>query len=99
VLATWEACANAIEHAADPTSDYIRVHAKLEDSVVRVVVEDTGRWVRTDPREDRGLGLRLIRALMSDVEISEGADGTRIAFEKKLAGESVSVREATRATR
>jgi serine phosphatase RsbU (regulator of sigma subunit)/anti-sigma regulatory factor (Ser/Thr protein kinase) len=98
VLATWEACANAIEHAADPRADHISVHAELDDSLVRVVVEDTGRWVEPGPREDRGLGLRLIHALMSRVEISEGRDaGTRIAFEKRLVDEPVPVREARRA--
>jgi serine phosphatase RsbU (regulator of sigma subunit)/anti-sigma regulatory factor (Ser/Thr protein kinase) len=94
VLATWEACANAIEHAADPTADHIRVHAELDDSVVRVVVEDSGRWVDRDPREDRGLGLRLIHALVSNVDISKGREGTRIAFEKGLDG-AAPVRAAT----
>ena len=97
VLATWEACANAIEHADDPTSDHITVRAEIDDSVVRVSVEDTGRWVDRDPRDDRGLGLRLIHALVSNVDISKGRNGTRIAFEKKLAGDAEALPEPTRA--
>ena len=85
VLATWEACANAIEHAVDPTHDHITVHAEVEDSLVRVVVEDTGSWGSPSVREDRGLGLRLISSLVSSVDISQGDTGTRITVEKALA--------------
>jgi serine phosphatase RsbU (regulator of sigma subunit)/anti-sigma regulatory factor (Ser/Thr protein kinase) len=84
VLATWEACANAIEHASDPTHDHITVHAQSEDSVVRVMVEDTGTWGPAAAREDRGLGLLLIDALASSVEISQAATGTRITIEKAI---------------
>ena len=82
VLATWEACANAIEHAIDPTDDRITVHAEVEGSLVRVAVEDTGRWGSPILREDRGLGLRLIESLVSSVVISPGDEGTRVTFEK-----------------
>ena len=82
VLATWEACANAIEHAVDPTHDHITVHAEVEGSLVRVVVEDTGTWGSVAIREDRGFGLRLINSLASSVDISQAADGTRITVEK-----------------
>jgi anti-sigma regulatory factor (Ser/Thr protein kinase) len=84
VLATWEACANAIEHAVDPTHDHITVHAEAEDSLVRIVVQDTGSWGSPSLREDRGLGLRLINSLVSSVDISQGEDGTRITVEKAL---------------
>jgi serine phosphatase RsbU (regulator of sigma subunit)/anti-sigma regulatory factor (Ser/Thr protein kinase) len=85
VLATWEACANAIEHAVDPSAEHITVHAEVVDSVVRVVVEDTGTWGAPSQKEDRGLGLRLIRSLMSSVDIVESDEGTRISFEKPIA--------------
>ncbi len=85
VLATWEACANAIEHAVDPMSDHFTVHAEVEDSLVRVVVEDTGTWGSPSVREDRGLGLRLMESLSSSVVITEGEAGTRITVEKVIA--------------
>ena len=84
VLATWEACANAIEHAADPSDDVITLLAELEEAVVRVVVQDAGHWTSPEARADRGLGLELIRTLMSSVHIDQGNGGTRITIEKLL---------------
>jgi GAF domain-containing protein/anti-sigma regulatory factor (Ser/Thr protein kinase) len=84
VLAVWEACANAIEHAADPGEDSIEVHAELRDSRVRIAVDDTGRWTPPTERVDRGLGLRLIYASMSSVDIVSREVGTRVTFEKVL---------------
>jgi serine phosphatase RsbU (regulator of sigma subunit)/anti-sigma regulatory factor (Ser/Thr protein kinase) len=85
VLATWEACANAIEHAVDPTADVVSVRASLDDSRVRVVVKDSGTWAPDSLREDRGLGLRLIEALSSSFEVSQDGDGTTVTLEKELA--------------
>ena len=62
VLAAWEACANAIEHAQDPGKDFVRLVATVADSRVRVVIEDTGRWSPQEDRPDRGLGLQLMSA-------------------------------------
>ena len=84
VLATWEACANAIEHAREPGSDFISVHAEVTSSTVRVRVEDTGSWTPPADRVDRGLGLRLMDSLMSSVEITPSDRGTLVTFEKLL---------------
>jgi GAF domain-containing protein/anti-sigma regulatory factor (Ser/Thr protein kinase) len=84
VLAAWEACANAIEHAQDPGSDAVRVTAALDDSRVRIVVEDSGRWAPQADRPDRGLGLHLMRTLMSSVDIDTGDEGTRVTLERTL---------------
>jgi serine phosphatase RsbU (regulator of sigma subunit)/anti-sigma regulatory factor (Ser/Thr protein kinase) len=85
VLAVWEACANSIEHAVDPKQDYVDVRAELFDSRMKIVVEDTGRWAPPTERVDRGLGLRLIHAAMSSVDVESGEAGTRVTFEKTLA--------------
>jgi serine phosphatase RsbU (regulator of sigma subunit)/anti-sigma regulatory factor (Ser/Thr protein kinase) len=85
VLASWEACANAIEHARDPGEESVRIRAELEQSVVRIVVEDTGQWAPPSDRFDRGLGIRLMNALMSTVEIVRGDTGTRVTLEKEIA--------------
>ena len=84
VLATWEACANAIEHAVDPTERTVRVRASLDDSLIRVVVADTGAWAPYAVRRDRGLGLRLMRALASSVEVVQHTEGTTVTVEKAL---------------
>jgi serine phosphatase RsbU (regulator of sigma subunit)/anti-sigma regulatory factor (Ser/Thr protein kinase) len=85
VLAVWEACANAIEHAVDPRENRIEVRADVLDSRVRIAVEDTGGWLAPTEREDRGLGLRLIYASMSSVDVVSDDAGTRVTFEKALA--------------
>ena len=85
VLAVWEACANAIEHALDPREDFVEIRADMRDGHVRIAVEDTGRWTPPSERDDRGLGLRLIRASMSSVKVEPGETGTRVTFEKALA--------------
>jgi anti-sigma regulatory factor (Ser/Thr protein kinase) len=86
VLATWEACANSIEHALDPDQNYVEVSAEITDSRVRISVEDTGSWTPPTERTDRGLGLRLMQAAMTSVDIASGDTGTRVTFEKELAG-------------
>jgi anti-sigma regulatory factor (Ser/Thr protein kinase) len=84
VLATWEACANAIEHPGGDGGDSVSLTATLDDSRVRIAVEDSGRWKPPAETPDRGLGLRLIRSLMSSVDVTADEGGTRVTFEKVL---------------
>ncbi len=86
VLATWEACANAIEHPVDTTDELVTVRVALTDSIVRVEIEDSGRWASASERTDRGLGLVLMRSLSSAVDIDNPNGGTRVVLEKKIAG-------------
>jgi serine phosphatase RsbU (regulator of sigma subunit)/anti-sigma regulatory factor (Ser/Thr protein kinase) len=86
VLAAWEACANAVEHAREPSEDSIVFGAQLDELAVRITVEDTGQWRPETTGTDRGLGLRLVRGLMSSVEIETGERGTRVVLAKKIAG-------------
>jgi serine phosphatase RsbU (regulator of sigma subunit)/anti-sigma regulatory factor (Ser/Thr protein kinase) len=88
ILATWEACANAVEHAHDPVEDFFSVDATIDDHTIRVTVLDSGVWIPVTERADRGLGLKLIRSLMSSVDIETGHGGTRITLEKTLARDS-----------
>ncbi len=85
VLAAWEACANAVEHAQQPAQDVIRFSAELDELGLRISIEDTGSWTPESTRADRGLGLRLVRGLMSTVEIEKGEGGTRVVLGKALA--------------
>jgi GAF domain-containing protein/anti-sigma regulatory factor (Ser/Thr protein kinase) len=90
VLAAWEACANAVEHPQG-TSDTATfgIRAELDDSTVLVTVSDPGSWLAEAERPDRGLGLHLIRSVMSSVEIDSGESGTRVRLEKLLTGQRV----------
>lgn len=80
-LAVDEACANVIEHAygSDDTHE-VTVKATLDSEQVEIMIEDTGRGF--DPsaveeinleqlasrRKSGGLGMRLIRSVMDEVQ-------------------------------
>jgi GAF domain-containing protein/anti-sigma regulatory factor (Ser/Thr protein kinase) len=97
LLAAWEICANAIEHAGEPTHDTVRVRASVDANRVRIVVDDTGRFVQSTARLDRGLGLRLAEQLASTLEIDAGELGTSVALEKVLPEGDETLRTARRA--
>jgi len=84
VLATWEACANAIEHAVDPREHTVAVGAFVEDGGVRVRVSDSGRWAPPRERGGRGLGLRLIASLATSLDVVESDTGTTVTFVKTV---------------
>ena len=86
VLAVWEACANAIEHAVDPREDMLQLWVELTDTGLRIAIEDTGAWAPRVERSNRGFGLRLMQAAMTSVEIDPASTGTRVILEKSLAG-------------
>ncbi len=97
VLAAWEACANAIEHPRDdalPGSFGFR--AELVGSAVRITVADPGPWLAEAERANRGLGLRLMRSLMSSVEIETTDEGTVVRLEKTPATDEAVLLRTTR---
>ena len=49
-----------------------------------MLVRDRGRWQPQTARDDRGLGLRLIRSLMESVEVSPGEGGTVVRMERRV---------------
>jgi serine/threonine-protein kinase RsbW len=84
LLATYEALANALEHAyphrmapADLTVDLTATY--LDDGGMQVIVRDYGRW--REPASDpgfRGRGLRLIRGLADRTELTCGDQGSTV---------------------
>jgi anti-sigma regulatory factor (Ser/Thr protein kinase) len=87
LLAAWEACANAVEHAEGPEGKMFTLHADREDDVVRLRIGDTGRWRAPDGTPgERGLGLPLMRGLMDRVDIVHAAEGTVVMLERRLDG-------------
>jgi anti-sigma regulatory factor (Ser/Thr protein kinase) len=87
LLAAWEACANAVEHARGPEGRTFTLHAEREDDMVRLRIGDTGRWRAPDGAAgERGLGLPLMRGLMDRVDIVHAAEGTVVVLERRLDG-------------
>ena len=100
LLAVWEAAANGIEHAHNDERGTIAVLATIVGDRIRVEVTDTGRWKEAIQRDDRGLGLQLIRAAMTDVEIDRMPGGTTVKLERLVSmrtagGETTNARDDT----
>jgi serine/threonine-protein kinase RsbW len=86
-LAVTEACTNVVRHAySNDEADHasaLRVALLPEEQGMRVIVEDRGRGLGPSPDiRGPGLGLPLIAALTSKLEVSHGADdrGSRVAM-------------------
>jgi serine/threonine-protein kinase RsbW len=86
-LAVTEACTNVVRHAyANGEADHpsaLRVALLPEAQGMRVIVEDRGRGLGPSPDiGGPGLGLPLIAALTSELEVSHGADdrGSRVVM-------------------
>ena len=86
VLASSEACANAVEHAEDPTEAVFDLRAeKIGDDIV-VSVRDYGRWREPRERSDRGFGLKLMAGMVDAVEITRLASGTEVQLRRRSNG-------------
>jgi anti-sigma regulatory factor (Ser/Thr protein kinase) len=85
-LAVTEACTNCVLHAYDGdavASPTFALEARVEDGALLVVVRDAGAGITAAPstRAGLGLGLRLMRAAASSVDItSRPGAGTRVAM-------------------
>jgi serine/threonine-protein kinase RsbW len=92
LLALSEASANAVQHAA-PGQDFV-VEVDIDDELWRVGVVDAGAGfdaavaaAAEQPASllDGGSGLRLMRALVDDLDFRLDPDGRhRVTFEKHL---------------
>jgi PAS domain S-box-containing protein len=79
VLAVDEACANAVEHAYDGDEGEVVVEVvRSPDQEVVVSVQDGGRWRDTPSSPNRGRGLRIIEAVVDELDIQTGATGTTL---------------------
>lgn len=84
VLACWEAAVNAIEHPVNAGGG-VHLVAERRDDDILVCVADRGEWrARHDQRPERGLGLKLISALMDRVEVVRTHTGTRMIMCRSL---------------
>jgi anti-sigma regulatory factor (Ser/Thr protein kinase) len=73
-----------MEHGYRFRDAVIDVDAEFDGEHVQLTVSDSGGW-REKRDSDRGRGLELIRALMDEVEVAAGEDGTVVRMRKRLA--------------
>ena len=88
-LAVTEACTNVVRHAYAGSEGPLEVHIEPDDhECLTVVVTDRGQGIRPNPSADGpGLGLPLIAALTSQLEIEHEPDrGSRVSMQFRPAG-------------
>lgn len=68
LTAAGEAVANAIEHGSygDGLSG-INIDLQREADVLHLSIESDGHWKRSEMRDDRGFGIRIMRAMADDL--------------------------------
>jgi len=69
LLAVGEAAANAVEHAYPGEPGLVRVRAECAHDTLVIDVLDSGRWKPVEHRDERGRGIKIMRALMDRIEI------------------------------
>ncbi len=83
LVASGEACANAIEHAYGPGEASFELDAWVEDGELAVAVRDFGQWREPRGRE-RGRGLKLMEQLMDTAEVRREEGGTTVHLSRSL---------------
>jgi anti-sigma regulatory factor (Ser/Thr protein kinase) len=86
-IACGEACSNAIEHAYGARPASFEVEGSMEGDAVVLRVRDYGSW-RAPRGKHRGRGLQLIDALMEDVKIARGEEGTEVTMRRRIGAAS-----------
>jgi PAS domain S-box-containing protein len=87
LVAAGEASANAVEHGSGRTGEEIvRLRAEASEHRVRITVTDSGLWrpPQGGGGAQRGHGLVLMRAMMQDVAISAGDEGTTVDLRTEI---------------
>jgi anti-sigma regulatory factor (Ser/Thr protein kinase) len=83
MVATGEACSNAVEHAYGAEAGTVEVTLFRSDTAVNVSVKDAGRW-RGPRGKGRGRGLPMMQKLASSVDVSATDAGTNVQLEWRL---------------
>lgn len=87
LVAVGEALANAIEHGHRGRAEgVIKLRAVAVGDRIQLTVADNGSWKPPDPvpANHRGRGIQLMRALMDEVIIEPGVNGTTVHLEAKI---------------
>jgi PAS domain S-box-containing protein len=83
LVASGEACSNAIQHAYGAREGYVDVTLAVVGDAIEVVVRDSGSWRPSSPAQG-GRGLHLMRGLMTSVDLDTGPDGTVVRLRHRL---------------
>ena len=93
-LAVTEACGNAVRHAYGADGGSVGVAFVVGSASLEMIVEDQGSGIEDDDGDEEvpeplegGMGMSIIRAVMDDVDVREGANGrgTIVRMTKYLA--------------
>ncbi|MEU2613698.1 ATP-binding protein [Micromonospora sp. NPDC007271] len=90
LIATGEACANAIEHGYRFAAGGITtLRAELRDDRLEIEVRDHGGWRDNagTPGTDRGRGRLIMARVMDEATIVGTSDGTIVRLVKRLSGD------------
>jgi len=95
--AVSEAVTNAIIHGYENTTGYVKIHCKLIDNVVEIVIEDNGKGIEdvelarqplytSHPELERsGMGFTVMETFMDEVHVeSVPGQGTKVTMIKKI---------------
>ncbi len=85
LLASGEACTNAVEHAYGPGDQTFELSGFREGDDVVIVVRDQGRW-RAPRGTNRGRGLGLMETFMDEVAVVPGEEGTEVRMRRRMNG-------------
>jgi serine phosphatase RsbU (regulator of sigma subunit)/anti-sigma regulatory factor (Ser/Thr protein kinase) len=83
-LACSEAFANAVEHPLGADGSPVEVDGHFSNGDVTITVRDHGGWREHRRREEGGLGLPLMRSLMSSVDVKRRPEGTAVVLRRRL---------------
>jgi anti-sigma regulatory factor (Ser/Thr protein kinase) len=83
-VACSEAFANAIEHPMNAADSPVDVEGTMSRGELTLIVRDYGGWREHRLREEGGLGLPLMRSLMSSVDVKRRPEGTTVVLRRRL---------------
>ena len=85
LLASGEACTNAIEHAYGPGEQTFELEGARDGDDIVLVIRDQGSW-RAPRGQNRGRGLGLMETFMDEVEVSPSENGTAVRMRRRITG-------------